>query len=136
MGIREEIREIPSSAQDLRKFGLTMSAVFGIWAALLFWRGRDARLTVAVLAVFFLFFGLWRPAWLRLAHKAWMSLAVCMGWVMSRVLLTAIFYLVLTPLGLLLKLSGKDLMHKRRDTGGSYWKDHAPRQTSDYENQF
>ena len=78
-----------------------------------------------------------RPAFLKPVYKAWMTLGLCMGHVMSRVLLTILFYLVFAPIGIYLRLTGKDLMQRTfaRDEK-SYWKDHAERDKVSYEKQF
>ena len=66
-----------------------------------------------------------------------MTLALLMGWVMSRVLLTALFYLTVTPIGLFLRLSGKDLLGIRSVVKkDNYWNPHKTRAKEDYENQF
>ena len=137
MGLRQEIMEIPSSKKDLRKFGVTLGIFFGILGAVLFLKGKDAGGYVLCGSVFFLFLGWALPNFLKPIQRVWMGLALCMGWVMARLILTVIFYLVFTPIGFFLRLSGKDLM--QMNWGGeevTYWKDPAPREKAGYENQF
>ena len=51
-----------------------------------------------------------------------MTVSFYIGQIVSRVLLTVLFLLVVTPLGLLLRLFGKDLLHlKRKPASESYW---------------
>ena len=137
MTLWKEINEIASSNSDLRKFGLTMAAAFGLFGGFVAWRGHAWSVTLLGAAVFFLIFSLVWPAALKPVQKAWMTLALLMGWVMSRVLLTVIFYAVVMPIGFILRLSGKDLLDKkigvRRD---SYWLPHKARNKDDYEQQF
>ena len=137
MNLWKEIKSIPSSEKDLRKFGVTLGVFFGILGAVLWWKGRPPGIYTLFAAVFFLFFGLALPGFLKPVQKVWMGLALCIGWVMTRLILTAVFYLVLTPIGFFLRLSGKDLMQARdgRDEG-TYWKDHSLRDNASYENQF
>ena len=67
------------------------------------------------------------PRILRLPYKAWMALALVLGYVMTRVLLTAVFVLIVTPLGIAMRLSGRDPMQRKRDPDrASYW---SPRQS-------
>ena len=62
-------------------------------------------------------------AWMRF-FRAWMKLAEGMSWVMTRVILAAFFYLVLTPVGLCMRLFGKDLLDRKfHDGRASYWRD-------------
>jgi len=54
------------------------------------------------------------PALFKLPAKLWFGLSLVLGTVMSKVLLSAIFFLVLTPMGLLRRLLGKDPMRMRQ----------------------
>lgn len=65
-------------------------------------------------------------------YWVWMFLAFCLGFVASKVFLTLIFYLVLTPIGLLAKLFGKRFLDLGQKP--SYWKNRAS-QAPNYENQ-
>lgn len=121
----------------MRKFGITMAVVLGLIAGLLFWRGREHWVYFGGAAAFFLLFGLVLPAVLKPIHKVWMGLALVMGAVMSRVILIVLFFLAITPIALILRLTGKDLLDKKPGrAASSFWKDHAPRTKEDYENQF
>ena len=63
-----------------------------------------------------------KPAWFRGFYRAGMTVAFYIGQIVSRVLLTVLFLLVVAPLGLVLRLFGKDLLHlKRKPSGESYW---------------
>ena len=64
-----------------------------------------------------------RPRWFRGFYRAGMTASWHVGQVMGRVLLTILFLLLVTPLGLLLRLMGKDLVElKRRPDAASYWR--------------
>ena len=61
-------------------------------------------------------------------QKIWMSLALVLGYVMTRVILTLVYFLVVTPIGLTLRLFGKDPLTKGPDPNlATYWieKDNA-----------
>ena len=124
MSLAEEIKNIPTGEKALRSFGRTVGIVFlilGAWSA---WRARNAAAAVFfAAALFLLFFGAVRPSVLTPVYKAWMTMAFMMGWVMTRVILTALFTLVITPIGLLLRIMGKDLLDRRfREKKDTYWK--------------
>ena len=76
---------------------------------------------------------------LRPVQKTWMTVAFLMGWVMTRALLSALFYLAITPVGFLARLFGKDFMGVRRAKKmDTFWserdiKDAGPER---YENQY
>ena len=137
MSLLKEIKEIQSSKADLRKFGYTLGIAFGILSGYFLWRGKPFALYVLALAAILLLFGFIAPTLLKPVQKAWMTLALLMGWVMTRVILAVLFYLVITPIGFVVRLSGKDFMDRsfpgRED---SYWLDHAERVKEDYERQF
>lgn len=60
-------------------------------------------------------------------YRAWMRGAMPMGWVVSHVLLGVVFYGVITPIGLLLRLMGRDLLGLKFDRGAaSYWRVRGP----------
>lgn len=137
MSLWKEINEIPNTRHDLKKFGLTLGIFFGLVAGLMLWRDQENYLYFLGVAGFFVFFGLVLPNTLKLIHKIWMGLAFVMGWVMSRVILTVLFFLAITPIGLLLRISGKDLLDlKCKIKKDSYWNDHENRAKEDYDNQF
>lgn len=70
----------------------------------------------------FLLLGFAAPAVLRPVHKLWMGLAFVLGWFMSRLILSLVYYLVLTPIGLAMRVRGKDFLNKKIDREAStYW---------------
>ena len=83
-------------------------------------RVGDVRLWVFV-AIVLALVGLLLPAAARAFHDAWMRLASALGYVNSRVLLTLMYYLVLTPYGFIMRLAGRDPLRRRGKRGESYW---------------
>jgi hypothetical protein len=81
----------------------------------LLWRGRftAATITGSVSAVL-LFFGLTYPPILKYPSAAWWKLAMVLGYVNARVILTVAFTVVLAPMGLLWRLIGKDPLSRRK----------------------
>jgi len=78
--------------------------------------------------------------WLKSIYKVWMKLTIPLGWVMTRAILSILFFLVITPIGLVRRIFGKnplDLKFNREDTN-SYWipKRKVDFEKKDYENQF
>lgn len=110
------------TSSELRKFALIMAAALGLIALLLLWRHTPAAPYVGGLAGLFLALGLAQPRALAPAEWAWMKLARLLGTVMTFVVLTLTFYLVLTPVGVLVRLLGKDLLTMKFDrAAASYW---------------
>lgn len=82
-----------------------------------------------------LFICLFRPRSFRLFYRAGMIVGFRAGQVVGIILLTIFFWFVLTPLGLLLRLSGRDLlMLRRRPPAATYWR--AAKSSADFDRQF
>ncbi|MEZ5293100.1 MAG: SxtJ family membrane protein [Vicinamibacterales bacterium] len=107
----------------LRQFGLLSLVVFGGMAA---WRALTGHVTTGtwvlggvggVLGLV----GLVRPGWLGPVFTAWMAVAFPIGWVVSRVVLAVLYYLVFTPVAVVFRLMHRDALGRRRRTTASYW---------------
>lgn len=135
----DEIKKIKSSKKDLRSFGITLGIFFGLLAIFFLWRGRVHSFIWLGASGFFLGFGLLAPRVLKPIQKIWMSLALLIGWVMTRVILTLIFYAVLTPIAQLARLFGKRFLNTAfREDVKSYWMVRSVPESSkeSYEKQF
>jgi len=135
----EEISNIKSEKKDLRNFGIVMGVAFGLLAGALWWKGRDTYTLFALLSMAFFFFGLVLPSLLRPLQKAWMILAVIMGWVMTRFILSVLFYIVFTFIGVGSRLFGKKFLGLNIDKSKkSYWVYREPTEffREKYEKQF
>jgi hypothetical protein len=82
--------------------------------------------------------GLAVPALIKPVYLAWMAAAFPIGWTISHLLLGAIFYLLITPIGLLVRVFGHDPMHRKFEPDAeSYWaKHHTGGDSSRYFRQF
>ena len=137
--IVEEIKNIKSGKSDLRKFGITMGIVLILLGGLLFWREKDYYFYFFILAAAFIIPGLVVPAVLKPIHKVWMTISIILGWIMTRVILSVLFYFVVTPTGWLARLFGKQFLDLKIDKGvSSYWisKEEQKLNKADYERQF
>lgn len=85
---------------------LLFLGVFALVAGYLFWKGSQGWWVGAILSVVFGGTGLLAPSLLRFPHLWWMKFAGLLGWVNTRILLSAFFILVLTPVGLVMRLFG------------------------------
>ena len=108
---------------ELRKFGLVLGLPLAVIGGFLLWRG--SRLVGPIMfgfAVFLLVAGLLFPRLLGPVERVWMAFAEKLGVVMTHVILGLTFYLVMTPLGVLLRLMGKDLLQiSKVAKKTSYW---------------
>ena len=137
--IIEEIKNIKSGKRELRQFGMTIGLVLGLLGSWFLWRNKEGGSLLLITATLFLSLGFIMPRLLKPLQKLWMTLAVLLGWLMTRIILTILFYLVVTPIGLLAKVSGKDFLNRKFNSdASSYW---IPRKAitpekRNYENQF
>jgi hypothetical protein len=137
--LKEEFKHINETKKDLRKFGITVGGVLAAIAVLLFYFEKTSAIYFAVIGGLLILFGALFPKILKPLNKIWMSLAIVLGFFMSRVILTVLFYLVLTPIALLAKLVGKKFMILKYDKSvKTYWEKRSiiHKKQIDYERQF
>jgi multisubunit Na+/H+ antiporter MnhG subunit len=137
--IIEEIKNIKSDKSDWKKFGITMGIILTIIGLYLLWKKNDYFEYLFFLAAAFFILGLLLPVALKYVYKAWMSLAVVMGFIMTRVIMVIIFYLLVTPIGLIASMTGKKFLDMKIDKSAkSYWlsRDKSLKVKADYERQF
>ena len=116
------------SNKQARNTALIVSGVLLLIAAWNYYRGRMT--VVAILGsvgLLLLVMGLFLPAVARRFHVAWMKLAGILGYVNSRILLFLLYYLLITPYGIVSRLVGRDPLNRRGAAKTTYW---LPRKTS------
>jgi Saxitoxin biosynthesis operon protein SxtJ len=102
------------TAKQLRSFGFLVGGIFafiGLWPVV--WRGAEARLWAGVLGTLLVISAFVSPTSLRVVYRGWMALGQALGWFNTRIILGVVFYLLVTPMGLLMRLAGKDPMRRR-----------------------
>ena len=138
--IREEIRELKTGIRELRNFGLLVGAVLVALGLLFLLRGKARYPYFLAPGMLLLALGAVFPKGLRYAYVAWMCLAIVLGFIVSTVILTLFFILVITPIGLAARLLGKDFLRLKLDRREStYWisrKSRPPRSPAEYGQQF
>jgi hypothetical protein len=118
----------PSEA-GLRWFGLLVLLFFGLLAAVARWQ-FDAEIVSRCLAAagvaFALVYYALRPL-RRTLYSAWMAAVMPIGWLVSHLVLGAIFYGLITPIGAATRLLGRDRLERRFDASAdSYWVERTP----------
>lgn len=108
-------------ATSERSFGISVGTVCLLIAGYAFWRGHVAAQGVGLMGLVLVGVGIVKPALLRLPSALWWRLAHVIGWINIRLVLSAIFFLVFTPVGLALRLTGWDPMRRRNDRTPSGW---------------
>ena len=133
------MENIKTDKPTLRKFGLIMGLFFSIVAAALFIKHRQSALPGAIVALVFFSIAISTPTLLKYLYIVWMKLAFILSWFNARLLLCVIFYLVLSPVGLIMRIFRVDFLERRFNPGlDSYWKTREKKQPlpEDYTKQF
>ena len=136
---KEEFKHIKESKRDLRKFGLTVGGVLLIVAAFLFYIEKPSAIYFAVIGGLLFISGWAIPKSLKPLNKLWMGLAIVLGFFMSRIILTILFYVALTPISIIAKLAGKKFITLKYDKSAkTYWEKRTiiKKKQLDYERQF
>jgi hypothetical protein len=135
--LKEEFLRIDRSAKALARFGFILGGMSILLGLLLLARHRTG-LPLLIIGVLLIGAGFFAPRALKYLHAVWIGLSLLIGWLMTRLILTIVFFLVVTPIGLLQRLVGRSPVELVFRTGASsYWR---PREKSfapdDYRNQF
>lgn len=122
-----------------RSFGFVFAAVFALIAGWPLWHGGTPRWWAAGLAAVFALVALVAPAILHPLNRLWLGLGRLLHMVMSPLVMGAIFFLCVTPIGWFMRLRGKDVLSlSRRPDLKSYWveRDAAASEAQSMKNQF
>ena len=113
-----------------RDFGLAVGTVLLLLGAWWLWRGKfeTVRAFFVGAGALLILLGLVAPRALRWPNRAWMALAEVLAYVMTRVVLALVYFLIVTPIGVAKRLTGWDPLGRRGKGGESYWRTYPERQ--------
>jgi hypothetical protein len=110
------------STADGRKFGLTVGVAFMVLGGILFWRAHEVPAQVlGSIGVILSAAGVLIPERLGPVQRAWMGFALMLSKVTTPIFMSIVFFLVVTPIGLAMRLAGRRLL-VTRGTPATYWK--------------
>ena len=135
----EELKNIDGSKKELKKFALTIGIVLLIISAAMFYYSSELRFHFGIAGLIVIILGFIVPKLLLPFQKIWMGLAFVLGFIMSRLILTLLFYLVITPIGIIARLAKKDFLDLSfNKSSNSYWnyREHKKYDKVDSERQF
>ena len=134
----EEIKNIPNSKRDIRSFGITMGMILFIICGLLMYYNKEIYQIIGIIALMFVGLGLIMPVVLKPLYFVWMSFAAILGWLMTRLILSLVFYLIITPISLVTRIIGEDFLALKKKKVESYWnhRDSSIELNQNYEKQF
>jgi hypothetical protein len=122
--LKQEIKDLFAKAnkKEYRKFGITIGVVFIVISSYLFWKLMISASYFLGFGILFIALGLFLPGMLKYLYMVWMGFATLLGYFMSRVILSIAFFILFMPIGLFIKLIGKDLLSQKINKNtSSYW---------------
>jgi hypothetical protein len=122
-----------------RTFGLVFAAFFAVFGLSPLRHGGQVRVLLMVFSGVFLVVALLRPSLLHSANGVWTRLGLLLGRIVNPIVMTILFFLVFAPVGILLRLLGKDPLRLKQDRQAtSYWivRDSASIQPESMSRQF
>ena len=134
----DEIKNIKLAKKDLKSFGFTIGIILSLFGLFLFYKRIDYFIYFVIVGLIFLSLGLIAPKTLKPIYKVWMTFAVIVGWIMTRLILSVLFYSVITVIAILTRIIGKDFLNLKINNRDSYWnnRDSDYELNQDYEKQF
>ena len=104
-----------------RSFGIVFFVVFLLIALYPLTYGGEIRIWSLIISIIFLILGLLNSKILAPLNKIWFKFGILLGKIVSPLIMGIIFFLVVTPIGLLMRLLGKDLLNLKYNRNKSYW---------------
>ena len=118
-----------------KSFGIVFFTVFLIIAIWPLLNGYEIRYWSLIISIVFLILGILNSKILTPLNKIWFKIGILLGNVISPIVMSIIFFLVVTPTSFIMKILGKDLLNLKKNTKNSYWIK-KQNQNSSMKNQF
>ena len=104
-----------------RSFGIVFFVVFLIIAIYPLSHGGDIKIWSTIISFIFLVLGLLNSSILTPLNKIWFKFGIFLGKIISPLIMGIIFFLVVTPIGLIMRILGKDVLNLKYNKNKSYW---------------
>ena len=137
--MNEEIKNIKSEKSDLQKFGIIIGIILLIISGFLFWKEKESFQIFLAIGIILFLIAISIPAVLKPVYWIWMIFAIILGWFMTRVILSLLFYFVFTSIRITLRFFGNQFLELRWDKSKeSYWnfRKNEHLQNENYHKQF
>ena len=104
-----------------RSFGIVFFIVFLLIALYPLTYNEEIRIWSIIISLIFLILGLLNSKILAPLNKLWFKFGIFIGKIISPLIMVIIFFLVVTPIGLIMRLLGKDILNLKYNNSQSYW---------------
>ncbi len=118
-----------------RSFGIVFFIVFLIISIYPLLNNNSIRLWSLVIGIIFLTLGLMNSKFLTPLNKLWHRFGILLGNIISPIVMGIVFFMIVTPTSIILKIFGKDILNLKKNNSKSYWIDVLNR-NSKMKNQF
>ena len=139
--LKDEIQSVflQRSTKKLRQFGWVIGIVLVLLFLYFLLIKNVLYFYLTIAGIGFLIVGSLRPSFLTPLYLGWMTLATVLGYFMTRLILSVLFFAVFTPTGLILRILKKDILNEKMEPDrDSYWikREEEARDSGSLENQF
>ena len=118
-----------------KSFGIVFFIVFLIIALYPILKGEDLRLWSLIISLIFLILGMINSTVLTPLNKIWFKFGILLGNIISPIVMAIVFFVVVTPTGIIMKILRKDLIGFKKNNKNTYWIEKKAKMTS-MKNQF
>ena len=118
-----------------KSFGIVFFIFFLFIATYPLMNNEDIRIWSIIIAITFLILGLFNSRILTPLNKIWFRFGILLGNLISPIIMGIIFFLIITPTSLIMKILGKNLLNLKRNNKSTYWVE-RPKIKSKMKNQF
>ena len=132
----EEIKNISTSKKDIQKFSYLIGGILILIALYILWKGTADHRILLGIGIGTILVGIVIPMILKPVYYIWMVFANILGWIMTRVILSIVFYLIVTPIGLIAKIFRKRFLDLSFRTDENSYYNFRKDSVSDIEKQF
>ena len=140
MHLRHSFNDADLKLPSELSFGLLFSVIFASAGAYVLYKSSPPVLAAAffVAAAIFLTITVLSPVRLRPLNRAWLKFGIFIGKIVSPIVLGVIFFFVITPYAVVMRLAGRDALKLHKQNVNSYWVDRKPTalDPQSFKNQF
>ena len=118
-----------------KNFGIVFFIVFILISLYPLLNSENIRFWALIISLTFLFLGILNSQILTPLNKLWFKFGILLGKIISPLIMGVIFFIVVTPIGLFMRLIGKDLLNLKKNNSNTYWLE-KKNENSTMKNQF
>ena len=118
-----------------KNFGIVFFVFFSIISLFPLFKDGNIRIWAIITAITFLILGLFNSPFLNPLNKIWFKFGILLGGIMSPIVMGLVFFIVVTPTSLIMRMLGKNLLGLKKENKKSYWVERSPLK-SKMKNQF